>query len=228
MVPSRTKIWVMTMLETDWPEGLEVDWERGFVAEAGVADCDAAGDAREILDPPPPLVALGPPCVAKPAEEGDWEAAEDAILAREGSWAEAACCACEGEKVAAAWLAAGWVCGFADVEMGGSRGCMETCAWIPPGAKTRRTAGRGESATIESEARMCWPSGEERTRAARRGGGAARAGGRRIGAVRWRQRVDERERWTLKRSGWEGGWSLRVRLWLWWSSRHREVTGWIT
>jgi hypothetical protein len=177
MVPSRTKIWVMTMLETDWPEGLEVDWERGFVAEAGVADCDAAGDAREILDPPPPLVALGPPCVAKPAEEGDWEAAEDAILAREGSWAEAACCACEGEKVAAAWLAAGWVCGFADVEMGGSRGCMETCAWIPPGAKTRRTAGRGESATIESEARMCWPSGEERTRAARRGGGAARAGG---------------------------------------------------
>jgi hypothetical protein len=154
MVPSRTKIWVMTMLETDCPEGLEVDAERGFEAEVGVADCETAGDAREILedDPPPPLAALAVPgceaLVRPAAEEGDWEAAEDAILAREGSWAEAACCAwCEGEKVALAWFGAGWLGGgFADVEMGGSRGCMETCAWIPPGeADKEQRRGRSDA-----------------------------------------------------------------------------------
>ena len=44
-------------------------------------DTWGAGDAREILaGPPPPLVAMVPPCEAlvKPAaEEGDWEAAEE-------------------------------------------------------------------------------------------------------------------------------------------------------
>jgi hypothetical protein len=140
MLPSRTKIWVMTMLETDWPAGL-VEAARGFEEEVGVADCDTAGDAREILEvPPPPLVAPVPPCEAlvKPAaEEGDWEAAEDAILARLGSWAWAACCGWwEGGKAAEDCVGTDWFGGglaAADVEMGGSRGCMETCAWIPPG-----------------------------------------------------------------------------------------------
>jgi hypothetical protein len=91
-------ICVRTILEK--PEGL--------LEELGEFVWESAGEARAILEgPPPPLDALAPPCdeEGRPAaaEGGGCEFAEDAILARICSWLEIACCAWCGEKDEGLW-----------------------------------------------------------------------------------------------------------------------------
>jgi hypothetical protein len=79
------------------------------MAEAG--GCDEAGEARAAREeaPPPPPLALMPPWEAgRPAAEvGVWFA-DDAILARDGSWpCETCCCDDNGGKAELIdWLAA--------------------------------------------------------------------------------------------------------------------------